>query len=224
MHSPMRLHDGSQDRTYRRYVVKLRILSDVAPYSREYQKRAGALRREARGNSDLTVELERIDEQVRRTKESTLQVAQKHFNAPVDRIEGTVKRASSEGVELEEYPGRTFRFGSLGMPGDFCPSQHVVPSSPGNINPPRAPGPRRSRPGVSGQPLRVQTRGFRHTGSGTPASDTPGSDTPGQPVRPEHSRLTRHPSSVAGIPWRRHTPGRGIDNVVRGKGGTSQSF
>jgi hypothetical protein len=50
-----------------------------------------------------------------RTKESTLEVAQKHFNAPVDTLEGTVKRASSEGVELEEYPGRTFRFSTVGM-------------------------------------------------------------------------------------------------------------
>jgi hypothetical protein len=62
------------------------------------------VRKEARGNPDLLVEFERIEEQVRQTKESTLQVAKKHFNAPVDRIEGTVKRASSEGVELEEYP------------------------------------------------------------------------------------------------------------------------
>lgn len=52
---------------------------------------------------------------MRRTKESTLEVAQKHFNAPVDTLEGTVKRASSEGVELEEYPGRTFRFSTVGM-------------------------------------------------------------------------------------------------------------
>jgi hypothetical protein len=95
--------------------MMLRILSDVAPYSREYQKWAGAVRREARGNPDLTVELERIEEQVRQTKESTLQIAQRHFNAPVDRIEGTVKSASPEGVELSEYPGRTFRFSSLGM-------------------------------------------------------------------------------------------------------------
>ena len=128
--------------------MQLRILSDVAPYSREYQKWAGAVRREARGNPDLTVELERIEEQVRKTKESTLQVAQKHFNAPVDHIEGTVKTASSEGVELEEYPGRTFRFSSLGKPGGFLPSktrgaflagQHNSPARAG-----RPPGSRRA--------------------------------------------------------------------------------
>jgi hypothetical protein len=43
-----------------------------------------------------------------------MQVAQRHFNAPVDTIEGTVKRASAQGVELEEYPGRTFRFSAVG--------------------------------------------------------------------------------------------------------------
>lgn len=41
-------------------------------------------------------------------------MAQRHFNAPVDRIEGTVKSASAEGVELAEYPGRVFRFSSVG--------------------------------------------------------------------------------------------------------------
>jgi hypothetical protein len=61
----------------------------------------------------LKVEYERITEQVRQTKESTLQVARKHFNAPVDTIEGSVKSVSGKGVELKEYPGRTFRFSSV---------------------------------------------------------------------------------------------------------------
>ena len=53
-------------------------------------------------------------EQVRQTKESTLQVDQRRFDAPVDEIEGTVKTASFRGIELAEYPGRTFHFSSVG--------------------------------------------------------------------------------------------------------------
>jgi len=110
----------------------MRILADVAPYSRQYQKYAARVRHEVSmadhsakepGKSneqlkqraaDLKVEYERIAEQVRQTKESTLQVAQKHFNAPVDTIEGTVKKANAYGVELKEYPGQTFHFSSVG--------------------------------------------------------------------------------------------------------------
>jgi hypothetical protein len=87
-------------------IAKMRILGDVAPYSREYQRYAGIVSHSA--------EYERIQEQVRQTKESTIQVSQRHFNAPVDTIEGTVKSASAQGVELKEYPGRTFRFSSVG--------------------------------------------------------------------------------------------------------------
>ena len=47
-------------------------------------------------------------------KESTIQVARRHFNAPVDKIEGTVKSVNSYGVKLAEYPGWIFRFSSVG--------------------------------------------------------------------------------------------------------------
>jgi hypothetical protein len=92
----------------------MRILADVAPYSREYQKFSQKVRSQAKDNPDLRAEYERIAEQVRQTKASTLQVAQKHFNAPTDRIEGTVKSASAKGIELAEYPGRIFHLSSVG--------------------------------------------------------------------------------------------------------------
>jgi hypothetical protein len=115
-------------------IAKMRILSDVAPYSREYQKYASRVRNQVsaadRSAADrsaeslgelneqtraagLKVEYERITEQVRQTKESTLQVAQKHFNAPVDEISGTVDEVSPGGITLNEYLGRTFRFSSV---------------------------------------------------------------------------------------------------------------
>jgi hypothetical protein len=57
------------------------------------------------GNSSVT-----LYEQVKQTKASTLQVAERHFNPPMDAIKGTVKSASGYGVEFAEFPGRTFRF------------------------------------------------------------------------------------------------------------------
>ena len=93
----------------------MRILGDVAPYSREYQREAGIVHHQSKDNPELRAEYERIQEQVRQARESTLQTAQKHFNAPVDTVEGTVKSVSGSGVELEEYPGRTFRFSSVGL-------------------------------------------------------------------------------------------------------------
>ncbi len=95
-------------------IAKMRILGDVAPYSREYQKYAARTRAQSRDNPALEAEYDRIAEQVRQTKESTMQVAQKHFNVPVDTVEGTVKSVKGLDVELKEYPGRTFRFSSVG--------------------------------------------------------------------------------------------------------------
>jgi len=96
------------------HIARLRILGDIAPYSREYQREAGIVRHQAAKDDEVRAEYERIQEQVRQTKESTLQTGQRHFNAPVDTIEGTVKRASVAGLELEEYPGRTFHLSSVG--------------------------------------------------------------------------------------------------------------
>ena len=95
-------------------IDRMRILGDVAPYSREYQKYAARVQAQSRDNPALEAEYDRIAEQVRQTKESTLQVAQRHFNAPVDTVEGSVKSVRGLDVELKEYPGRTFRFSSVG--------------------------------------------------------------------------------------------------------------
>lgn len=94
-------------------ITKLRILADVAPYSREYQRYASRVRSAARDNPGLEAEYETIAAQVRQTKESTLQVARKHFNAPIETLEGTVEHADAHGVTLKEYPGRVFHFSSV---------------------------------------------------------------------------------------------------------------
>ena len=85
-------------------ITKLSILGDVAPYSREYNRIRAIVEKRTHGDPDLRAHYEQIVEQVRQTKESTLQVDQRRFDAPVDQIQGTVKSASFKGVELNEYP------------------------------------------------------------------------------------------------------------------------
>jgi hypothetical protein len=86
-------------------INKLSILADIAPYSREYNRIRAVVDKQANGNPELRAHYEQIVDQVRQTKESTLQVDQRRFDAPVDKIEGTIKSASFHGIELSEYPG-----------------------------------------------------------------------------------------------------------------------
>ena len=125
-------------------IVKMRILADVAPYSREYQRIAAQVRADARNNPDLDAEYGRIAEQVRQTKESTLQVARRHFNAPVDRIERTVKAVHGMSVERKELPGRTFHLSSVGW---IDGGSDQVPS------PPRTTYTSRAGPGTPALPV-----------------------------------------------------------------------
>src|ERR1017187_4525120 len=95
-------------------INKLSILGDVAHYSREYNRVRAVVDKQANGDLDLRSRYEQIVDQVRQTKESTLQVDQRRFDAPVDKIEGAIKSASFHGVELSEYPGRIFHFSAVG--------------------------------------------------------------------------------------------------------------
>jgi hypothetical protein len=95
-------------------ITKLSILGDVAPYSREYNRIRASVEKHSRGDAELRSRYEQIVDQVRQTKESTLSVDERRFDAPVDKLEGTIKNASFRGVELAEYPGRVFHFSSVG--------------------------------------------------------------------------------------------------------------
>ena len=53
--------------------------------------------KQSHGDNGLRAQYEQIVEQVRQIKESTLQVDERRFDAPVDRLEGTVKSASFRG-------------------------------------------------------------------------------------------------------------------------------
>jgi hypothetical protein len=71
--------------------------------------------REAKGDTELEIEYEKIMNRVKQTRESIIRMNDRHFTAPVDKISGTVKSVSDKGIELKEYPGRRFQFSSVGM-------------------------------------------------------------------------------------------------------------
>lgn len=96
-------------------IHKLRILSDVAPYSREYNMYRQRVASQARNDTGLQIELDKIVDRVRQVKDSSITMDRRRFTAPVDEISGTIEKASPEGVTLKEYPGRVFRFSSVGM-------------------------------------------------------------------------------------------------------------
>ena len=96
-------------------IHKLRILADVAPYSREYNTFRQKVASEARSDTSLQIELDKIIDRVRQTKESSIRMDERRFTLPVEEIEGTVESATPAGLHLKEYPGRVFRYSSVGM-------------------------------------------------------------------------------------------------------------
>lgn len=69
----------------------------------------------AQNNTELKIEYEKILDRVRQTKESVIRMADRHFTAPVEEIDGTVDSVSPGGITLKEFPGRKFQFSSVGM-------------------------------------------------------------------------------------------------------------
>src|SRR5665213_2213018 len=96
-------------------MTRYKILADTAPYSKEYMIYKAKIRERAKKNTQLAIDFARTEDQVSQVKASNVQFAQRRFTAPVEKIQGTIKRATTQGVELEEYPTRTFSMSSLGM-------------------------------------------------------------------------------------------------------------
>jgi hypothetical protein len=94
---------------------RFKILSDVAPYSTEWFKASSRVGREVSNDTARLIEYQKIMDQVKELKASSVDVRRRRFSAPVDEVEGTVSEASPAGVSLEEYPGRLFKFSSVGM-------------------------------------------------------------------------------------------------------------
>ena len=93
---------------------RYKILADVAPWSKEYMIYKAQVRKQAKYDTALQIKYDQIEDQVRQMKESTVTFEQRRFTAPVETIAGTIKTATPQGVELQEFPGRTFNLSSLG--------------------------------------------------------------------------------------------------------------
>jgi hypothetical protein len=65
-------------------IRKLRILSDVAPYSREYNVFRQKVASQAHHDTELQIELDKIIDRVRQTKESSIRMDNWRFTAPVE--------------------------------------------------------------------------------------------------------------------------------------------
>jgi hypothetical protein len=89
-------------------------IADVAPYSREYNTYRLKVGKQAKDNTELQIEYEKILDRVRQTKESVVRMGHRHFTAPVEEIDGTVDSVSPGGLTLKEFPGRKFQFSSVG--------------------------------------------------------------------------------------------------------------
>lgn len=96
-------------------IARYKILADIAPYSKEYLTYRAKIRGQAFNDTKLAIEFAKTEDQVRQLKDSSVLFDQRRFTAPVENIEGTIKKATPRGIELEEYPTRTFSLSSLGM-------------------------------------------------------------------------------------------------------------
>jgi hypothetical protein len=65
-------------------IHKLRILSDVAPYSREYNVFRQKIASQAHHDTELQIELDKVIDRVRQTKESSIRMDNRRFTAPVE--------------------------------------------------------------------------------------------------------------------------------------------
>ena len=62
-------------------INKLAILADVAPYSREYNTYRQKVGAQAKDNTELEIEYEKILKRVKQTRESIIRMNDRHFTA-----------------------------------------------------------------------------------------------------------------------------------------------
>lgn len=96
-------------------IHKLRILADVAPYSREYNTFRQKVAGEARYDTGLEIELDKIIDRVRQTKESSIRMDRRRFTEEVEEIDlnqvfpscRTTKTSRTCGRKLAAFGGRS---------------------------------------------------------------------------------------------------------------------
>ena len=103
------------------------ILADVAPYSREYNTYRLRVAKEAKGNTELQIEYEKILDRVRRTKESVMRMADRHFTRSLRPAQQQKPRAGAGG-KAAGFSGSGIPLGRdamIGWPGDTLPEPPV---------------------------------------------------------------------------------------------------
>jgi very-short-patch-repair endonuclease len=96
-------------------ITKLSILSDVAPYSKEYQSIKQRVGSQSQDNTELKIEYEKILQRVKQTKESVIPMDDRHFTGETEELKGTIASAGPGGITLTEYPNQRFQFSSVGL-------------------------------------------------------------------------------------------------------------
>jgi hypothetical protein len=130
-------------------IHKLRILADVAPYSREYNNYRQKIASEAHGNTELQIELEKIIERVRQVKESSAQRNNQVFSSCLTQNPSRTRAGHQSQVQamltirLTSVPTHSLPALSLQAPS----SLYACRGQP-RVTPPACRAARSSRPGT----------------------------------------------------------------------------
>jgi very-short-patch-repair endonuclease len=95
-------------------INKMEILSDIAPYSREFQAVKGRVGKSLNGNTDLAIQYSRILDRVEQTKKSVLGVTPRIFTGETEQANGTVDSLQGTQFTVKELPGRKFNLSAVG--------------------------------------------------------------------------------------------------------------
>lgn len=95
-------------------LTKMSILGDIAPYSVEYRQAESAARSQTYDDTESRIKYEKIAQRVQAMKDSVVRTDDRRFSREVATYKGKVKQVTSQGIELEEYPGREFYLSSVG--------------------------------------------------------------------------------------------------------------
>ena len=94
-------------------IEKLRILGDVAPYSREFALFKGKVQKSIGDNTELLIEYQNIIKRADEMRKSVIHTEERRFSEDTEEATGTVKSFNNGILEMEEYPGRVFRMSGV---------------------------------------------------------------------------------------------------------------
>ena len=108
------LHPELKDVPYEQYpdIERFKILSDVAPWSKEWFVYNTKLNEATLDDPQRRIEYEQVRNRAQALKDSSEEFQHRRFTEPVEEITGVVKRATPHGLELEN--GRKVQLSALG--------------------------------------------------------------------------------------------------------------